>query len=297
MPIRGVRVRIVIDQKAGPCGGVKRVIKLAEENLAAGQTVVSQGEIIHNNVEIARLEKLGLKAAESDFLQSASGAQHDYKLLIRAHGAAPEVFQQAETQGVNVIDGTCPVVTRSQKIARKYHEQGYQVVVVGKPKHPEVIAIVGHCDDQAKVVHELDDIARLDPDRPTFVLAQTTIDEDNFRAMLAAIKERVKTVEERNTICAFVSNREEQLRQFAKDCDVVLLVGGKNSSNTRVMHEVCCAVNPRSYWIETGEDIDLSWFRRTDTVGISGSASTPDWLLEQIASDLRSRFVKHTGRS
>lgn len=288
-------MRIIIDEKAGPCGGVKRVIKLAEENLAAGRNVVSHGDIIHNNVEIARLEKLGLKTTAGQTVRARKTGERDYQLLIRAHGAAPEVFRQAEAQGVDVIDGTCPVVTRSQKLARTYHEKGYQVVVVGKPRHPEVIAIVGHCDNEAKVVHELDDIARLDPDRPTFVLAQTTIDETYFRAMLAAIEKHVRIVEERNTICAFVSNREDQLRQFAKDCDVLLLVGGKNSSNTRVLHEGCRSVNPRSYWIETAADIDSSWFSDTDTVGISGSASTPDWLLERIAVDLRSRFTKRAG--
>jgi len=284
-------MRIVIDEKAGPCGGVRRVIKLAEKNLAAGVKVASRGAVIHNNIEIERLERLGLKTADHHTLQPSAGDEQGYKLLIRAHGVGPEVFRQAEKNRVEVIDGTCPVVTRSQKIARKYYQQGYQVVVVGKPKHPEVISIVGHCDNKATVVHIAEDIDRLDPDQPTFVLAQTTIADDSFAEMLSAIEKRVKTVEQRNTICTFVSRREEQLQQFARECDVVLFVGGKNSSNTRVMFNVCRSVNPRSYWIETGGDINPTWLKETDTVGISGSASTPDWLLEQIADDLRSRFT------
>ncbi len=280
-------MRIIIDEKAGPCGGVKRVIRLAEEKLAAGENVVSRGEVIHNRMEITRLERLGLKTGDNDAVAVEQKPAQKQKLLIRAHGVAPEVFAEAKEKDVEVIDGTCPVVTRSQKIARKYHEKGYQVVVVGKPKHAEVIAIVGHCDNQAKVVHEEADIDNLDPDRPTFVLAQTTIDEDYFRRMTNAIESHVKTVEQRNTICAFVSNREEQLREFAAQCDVVLLVGGKNSSNTRVMYGVCTSVNLRSYWIESGADVDASWFKPEDTVGISGSASTPGWLLEQVAEDIR----------
>jgi 4-hydroxy-3-methylbut-2-enyl diphosphate reductase len=284
-------MQIVIDEKAGPCGGVKRVIKLAEQKLAAGEKIASRGEVIHNSVEISRLEKLGLKTAPEDSIKHTDDTGQPHKLLIRAHGATPAVFQQADREGVEVIDGTCPVVTRSQKLARKYHEQGYQVVVVGKPKHPEVIAIVGHCDNQARVVHQEADIARLDADRPTFVLAQTTIDEAYFNKMLAAIERHVHTVEQRNTICAFVSNRKEQLRAFAAECDVILLVGGKNSSNTRVMFDDCHAVNPRSYWIETAADIEPGWLKDDDTVGISGSASTPGWLLEQIAAELRRRFM------
>ncbi len=280
-------MRIIIDEKAGPCGGVKRVIRLAEEKLAAGEKVVSRGEVIHNRVEIARLENLGLKTGDNDAVALENNNSGKHKLLIRAHGVAPGVFEEAAEKDIDVIDGTCPVVTRSQKIARKYHDRGFQVVVVGKPKHAEVIAIVGHCDNQAKVVHEDADIEQLDPDQPTFVLAQTTIDETYFKRMAAAIESRVKTVEQRNTICAFVSNREEQLRDFAAECDVVLLVGGKNSSNTRVMYGVCTAVNPRSYWIESSNDIDSSWLKPDDTVGISGSASTPGWLLEQVAEDIR----------
>lgn len=284
-------MQIVIDKQAGPCGGVKRVIKLAEQTLATGAKTASQGEIIHNSAEITRLEKMGLKVGPTDAIRPTPEDKNDYKLLIRAHGTVPEVFEEAKREGVEIIDGTCPVVTRSQKTARKYHEAGYQVVVVGKPKHPEVIAIIGHCENQALVVHNLDDIEQLDPDRPTFVLVQTTIDKAYFEKMYTAIRQRVTNVERQNTICAFVSNREDQLRQFARECDVVLFVGDKNSSNTRVMHNACHQVNPRSYWIETGDDIDPAWFTDSDTVGISGSASTPDWLLEQIAKELRSRFA------
>ncbi len=284
-------MRIVIDEKAGPCGGVKRVIKLAEQKLNAGEKVASRGEVIHNSIEIARLEKLGLKTAAEHSVKHTDQSGQVHKLLIRAHGATPDVFAQAENEDVEVIDGTCPVVTRSQKLARKYFEQGYQVVVVGKPKHPEVIAIVGHCDNQAAVVHQETDIPKLDAGRPTFVLAQTTIDEDYFNTMLAAIEQHVRVVEQRNTICAFVSNRKDQLRAFAAECDVILLVGGKNSSNTRVMFDDCRLVNPRSYWIETAADIDPTWLKESDTVGISGSASTPGWLLERIAAELHAQVT------
>jgi 4-hydroxy-3-methylbut-2-enyl diphosphate reductase len=185
--------------------------------------------------------------------------------------------------------GTCPVVTRSQKYARKYHEEGYQVVVIGKPKHAEVIGILGHCDNQAKVVHDEVDVAQLDPDRPTYVLAQTTISDEMWNSMLAAIRKRVRDVTWRNTICGFVSDRETELRSFAAECDVMLFVGGFNSSNTQVMYDVCREVNPRAYWIETADQVDTSWFDDAETIGISGSASTPQWLLERIGEELGRR--------
>ncbi len=282
--------RIIIDENSGPCGGVKRVIRLAEKNLADGFETASLGPVVHNNVEIERLRALGLEPVDhSEFERIESGA-NPRKIVVRAHGETPEVFARAETLGIDVVDGTCPVVVRSQKFARKYYEQGYQVVVIGKPHHAEVIGILGHCDNQAKVVHDENDIDQLDPDRPTYVLAQTTISDEMWTTMLEAIRKRVKDVTDRNTICAFVSNREEELKEFADECDIILFVGGRNSSNTKVMYEVCRAVNPRSFWIEKSDEIDLTWFDNAESVGISASASTPMWLLEQIGTDLAKRF-------
>jgi len=282
--------RIIIDENSGPCGGVKRVIRLAEKNLADGFETASLGPVVHNNVEIDRLRALGLEPVDHTEFERIESGGAPRKIVVRAHGETPEVFDRAESLGIDVVDGTCPVVVRSQKFARKYYEQGYQVVVVGKPHHAEVIGILGHCDNKAKIVHDENDIEQLDPDRPTYVLAQTTISDEMWTSMLDAIRKRVKDVTDRNTICAFVSNREEELKEFADECDIILFVGGHNSSNTKVMYEVCRAVNPRSHWIEKFDEVDLAWFYDAESVGISGSASTPMWLLEQIGTDLAKRL-------
>lgn len=282
--------RIIIDENSGPCGGVKRVIRLAEKNLADGFETASLGPVVHNNVEIERLRALGLEPVDHTEFERIESGGPTRKIVVRAHGETPEVFARADKLGIEVVDGTCPVVVRSQKFARKYYEQGYQVVVIGKPHHAEVIGILGHCDNKAKVVHDEKDIEQLDPDRPTYVLAQTTISDEMWTTMLAAIRKRVKDVTDRNTICAFVSNREEELKEFADECDIILFVGGHNSSNTKVMYEVCRSINPRSYWIETIDEVDLAWFDDAESVGISGSASTPMWLLEQIGTDLAARL-------
>jgi 4-hydroxy-3-methylbut-2-enyl diphosphate reductase len=283
--------RIIIDENAGPCGGVKRVIHLAEKNLAAGFQTSSLGAVIHNNAEIDRLSALGLETVDDFEFTRTEGGGGKKKMLIRAHGEAPAVLERARQLGIDIVDGTCPVVTRSQKYARKYHEEGYQVVVIGKPKHAEVIGILGHCDNQAKVVHDEADVEQLDPDRPAYVLAQTTISDEMWNSLLAAIRRRVHDVTSRNTICGFVSDRETELRSFAAECDVMLFVGGFNSSNTKVMYDVCREVNARAYWIETADQIESSWFDSAETVGISGSASTPQWLLERIGGELARRCI------
>jgi 4-hydroxy-3-methylbut-2-enyl diphosphate reductase len=282
--------RIIIDENSGPCGGVKRVIRLAEKNLADGLETASLGPVVHNNVEIDRLRALGLEPVDHTEFERIEAGGVPRKIVVRAHGEAPDVFARAEKLDIEVVDGTCPVVVRSQKFARKYYEQGYQVVVIGKPHHAEVIGILGHCDNKAKIVHDESDIGQLDPDQPTYVLAQTTISDEMWTSMLDAIRKRVKDVTARNTICDFVSNREEELKEFADECDVILFVGGHNSSNTKVMYEVCLAVNPRSYWIEKMDEVDLTWFDSAESVGISGSASTPQWLLEEIGAGLASQL-------
>jgi len=289
-------LKIIIDDKAGPCGGVKRVIRLTEQNLAAGAKTASLGAVIHNDVEIARLKGLGMSEVDHSVFDQTGEMGKPQRLVIRAHGEPPAVFERARERNVEVVDGTCPVVTRSQRLAQKYYEQGYQVVVVGKPKHAEVIGILGYCNNEAKIVHDEADIEALDPDRPTYVLAQTTISDEMWNTMLAAIQKRVKDVTYRNTICAFVADRETELRAFATSCDAIILVGGRNSSNTRELFEVCRIVNPRSYWIEAPNEIESSWLAGIESVGVSGSASTPQWLLERTAEELARRYQSATSR-
>jgi 4-hydroxy-3-methylbut-2-en-1-yl diphosphate reductase len=276
-------VRVFVDPRAGFCGGVRRVVKMAEQHMAeTGQPLISLGDVIHNEVEINRLKTLGLSGTSYDVLDDdATGTR---KLLIRAHGEPPETYRKAEQRGIELIDGTCPVVTRSQDIARSHYLAGEQVVIVGKPYHPETIGIRGHCDNQAAIVYEKSDVEKLDAYKKTFILAQTTVARDWFQERIDWIKERCADVDVQveNTLCRFVVGRDRDLEQFAREVDVVIMVGGTKSSNTKVLFEVCTKANPRSYSVVTESDIDLNWLHPTDTIGITGSASTPLWLLERV---------------
>ncbi len=276
-------MRVMIDPRAGFCGGVRRVVKMAEQHLEeTGEPLVSLGDVIHNEVEIGRLKDLGLTGTSHNVLEDNSDGPR--QLLIRAHGEPPATYRKAEKLGIQIIDGTCPVVTRSQEIARSHYLAGEQVVIVGKPYHPETIGIRGHCDDQAMVVYEQADVDKLDPARKTFVLAQTTVARDWFQERIDWIKQRCGCVEVQveNTLCRFVVGRDRDLEKFAAAVDVLIMVGGTKSSNTKVLYEVCKKVNERSYLVVTEDEIDLSWFRLDDTVGVTGSASTPHWLLERV---------------
>ncbi|MBU0508649.1 4-hydroxy-3-methylbut-2-enyl diphosphate reductase [bacterium] len=280
-------MRVLIDPRAGFCGGVRRVVKMAEEHMAeTGQPLVSLGDVIHNEVEIGRLKTLGLSGVSHDVLDGTGNGTR--KLLVRAHGEPPETYRKAEKLGIEIIDGTCPVVTRSQNIARSHYLAGEQVVIVGKPYHPEAIGIRGHCDDQALIVYERTDVENLDPHRKTFVLAQTTVARDWFQERIDWIKERCKdvVVQIENTLCRFVVGRDRDLEKFAAEVDVLIMVGGTQSSNTKVLYEVCKKVNDRSYLVVTEDEIDLTCFRPEDTIGVTGSASTPHWLLERVRNSI-----------
>ncbi|MBU0692692.1 4-hydroxy-3-methylbut-2-enyl diphosphate reductase [bacterium] len=281
-------MKVLVDPRAGFCGGVRRVVKMAEQVMDdTGQPLVSLGDIIHNEVEIARLHKRGLSSTDHDEIARDSGPK---QVLIRAHGEPPETYRKAKEMGVELIDGTCPVVTRSQDIARKHYQAGEQVVIIGKPYHPETIGIKGHCDNKAVVVYERDDIQQLDPMKRVFILAQTTVPRDWFEERVEWIKEYANSVEVQveNTLCRFVVGRDRDLEKFAAQVDVIIMVGGTKSSNTKALFQVCQKVNERAYLIVTEEEIQPEWFKPDDTVGVTGSASTPHWLLEKVRDTIGS---------
>jgi len=262
---------------------VKRVIRLAENSLQEGVRTTSLGDIIHNEDEIRRLKSKGLESASHEVIDRAAASGAPERVLIRAHGEPPETFERAKRQGVQLVDGTCPVVTRSQDAARAHWEAGEQIVIVGKEKHAEVIGIIGHCGGEAIVVAEPADVDKIDSSRKSYVLAQTTISLEQYQLILHEMDARRLPYETNNTICRFVTDRNDDLPAFAKQHDVILFVGGHHSSNTKVMHKVCEAVNPRSYHIDSVQEIDPAWFGGARTVGVSGSASTPEWLIADVA--------------
>ncbi len=284
-----MRLKVTIDENAGPCGGVKRVIRLAENSLAEGVSTTSLGDVIHNQDEIDRLGNLGLQSGDHSMIDRAANSNGQERVLIRAHGEPPDTFAKAREQEVELIDGTCPVVTRSQIAARRAWEAGMQVVIVGKPNHAEVIGIVGHCGGEAVVVSTPEDVGKLDGSKRSYVLAQTTISQGQYQGILDELTRLEIPFETNNTICRFVTDRNDDLPDFARQHDVILFVGGHHSSNTRVMHRVCKNVNPRSYHVAAVKEIDAEWFAGATTVGVSGSASTPEWLIADVAKYVADR--------
>jgi 4-hydroxy-3-methylbut-2-enyl diphosphate reductase len=279
-------MRVVIDDNSGFCFGVVRAIGEAESALQSRGEVYCLGDIVHNRVEVQRLQKLGLSTISHEDISLLSG----HTMLIRAHGEPPATYRLAESSGVEVIDATCPVVARLQRRVREAYAQmegvGGRVVLLGKRGHAEVVGLIGQVGDDVVVVESDEELEGLDYSHPIYFLSQTTQSIGLFNRMAQRIAgsmaEGVECIVD-DTICRRVAGREANLAEFSKSVDVVLFVCGRKSSNGRVLSEVCRRANARCYNIEEASEIEPEWFDKANSVGICGATSTPRWLMEEVA--------------
>ena len=284
---------IEIDDKSGFCFGVVKAITKAEESLAELGKVFSLGDIVHNRVEVQRLEKLGLETIAHSHFPKLDGQT----VLIRAHGEPPATYALAATHHIRLIDATCPVVARLQTLVKKAHEQmsgcNGQVVILGKRGHAEVVGLTGQVDGDAVVVETPDDLESIDFARPICLLSQTTQSLALFEQISRTIAERADDpgqVIVHDTICRQVSNRNPHLQQFAARFDAVVFVCGKKSSNGKVLYEACRTSNPRSYTVEDEHELRREWLDGCRSVGICGATSTPKWLMQRVADTIGRMF-------
>jgi len=283
-------MKVSVDRNAGFCWGVVRTIDIAEEEMSSGEALYSLGPIIHNPVEIDRLKAVGLETVTHDDLAGLRGK----RVLIRAHGEPPATYAAARRLGITLIDATCPVVTKVQERIRKFYDNGYQIVIFGKKDHAEVIGLVGHTNGEAVVIKSVEEIDKVEQGRKTVLFSQTTMDKATFYKIADLLRKKVQefvvgTFEEsaidfhaKDTICGQVSGRDKKLREYAAANDVMVFVAGRNSSNGKVLFDICHEANPRSYFIENPGELKSAWFAGAETVGISGATSTPQWLMERV---------------
>lgn len=280
-------MRIEIDEKSGFCFGVVKAITAAEELLSTRRGAVwSLGDIVHNRVEVTRLERLGLHTVEHNHLPELSGKC----VLIRAHGEPPATYALAKQYGIELVDATCPVVAKLQERVRRAWEEmrgvGGQVVILGKPGHAEVVGLTGQTREEAIVVQSLDDLDRIDYSRPICLLSQTTQSLSLFQTVQEEIMRRAHHPEQvtvHDTICRQVSNRGPHLQEFAARFDVVVFVSGSKSSNGKVLYGLCHQANERTYKVEDASELRPEWFDGVQSVGVCGATSTPKWLMEEVA--------------
>lgn len=286
-----MHLNIEIDEGSGFCYGVIRAVEKAEIKLKESGTLYSLGAIVHNNSELERLGKIGLEVIDNKQMQNLS----DTTVLIRAHGEPPATYRLAERNNISLIDCTCPVVLKLQdRIRETYSNVGGQIVIFGKTGHAEVNGLVGQTNGNAIVVDSLESLNAIDFTKPVQIFSQTTKDPKEYEDICNAIKGRIsaagsslENLTVHNTICRQVAQRHSNLVAFARKHSVIVFISGKESSNGKVLYELCRSVNPRSYHIQTADQTDPAWFIENDSVGICGATSTPKWQLEGVAQKLQ----------
>lgn len=279
-------VKVETDPGSGFCGGVIRAITKAEEFLSGGGMLYSLGAIVHNEAELARLQQKGLVT-----VNSLSQVPEGGTVLIRAHGEPPSTYREAAARGLTVIDCSCPVVLKLQERIRKANGQ---IIIFGRVGHAEVLGLMGQVDGNALVVENAQMLTdalnsgRIDLKEPVVIFSQTTKSPIEYQQICKMLRDAGASLTVNNTICAQVASRHQQLESFAASHDVVLFVSGRHSSNGKVLSDLCRSVNPATYLITSGKDIDFSWISPGQSVGICGATSTPKWLLEQVAAAVKS---------
>ena len=282
---------VEIDKQSGFCFGVQNAVEIAEKALLKGEKVFSLGPIVHNDKEVDRLSSLGLVSIDHDEFRKL----RDCKVLIRAHGEPPETYIIADKNNLTIIEATCPIVKRLQSKIRetwiRTKEGVGQVVIFGKPGHAEVVGLLGQINNEGILVSGPDDFGKIDILKPVYLFAQTTMSVKEYKNLTDILRKKMKengiTDLSQNliinkTICGQVSNREPHLKAFAKKHDIIIFVSGRESSNGKMLYSVCKNINTDTHFVSSHEELDKSWFKGKNSVGICGATSTPKWLIENI---------------
>ncbi|MGM0499154.1 MAG: bifunctional 4-hydroxy-3-methylbut-2-enyl diphosphate reductase/30S ribosomal protein S1 [Bacillota bacterium] len=271
-------LEVITAEEAGFCFGVERAIDMVLE--AAGENedlnVYTLGPLIHNPQVVEKLEAKNIKVASS-LAEIDSGI-----VIIRSHGVAPEVIEEAREKNLKIIDATCPFVKNAQKYARQLVDEGYQTFIYGDEDHPEVQGIYGASNKKAIIIRDKEDLKSVELKSKIGFVAQTTKSPESFRDIINLVATKVKELKVFNTICNTTDVRQSSAKRLAEDVDIMFVIGGHNSANTTRLAEICAATNTPTYHIETAAEIDKKWLSGKNKVGITAGASTPDWLIREV---------------
>ena len=296
-PIQFAMPVIEIDENSGFCFGVVTAIRKAEEELERSGSLHCLGDIVHNASEVERLGDKGLRTITHSDLKELK----DSTVLLRAHGEPPSTYHIARENHITIIDATCPVVLQLQRRIKEAYDSNRRmldnneitemplILIYGKEGHAEVNGLVGQTDGEAIVIQSAEDLDNIDLSRNILLYSQTTKSLEGFRHIVEEIKKRKQTgsFEYFDTICRQVANRLTKLREFAANHDVIVFVSGAKSSNGKVLFEECRKVNPRSYLVSDGTQLDTQLLKDAGSIGICGATSTPRWLMTEVAEKIK----------
>ncbi len=273
------RHKVVLGKNSGFCFGVKRAIDLA---LKTEEKVYTLGPLIHNPQVIAQLEQKGIVAIDSiDDVERG-------KIIIRAHGIPRSVIARARKKEISVIDATCPFVQNVQQIAESLSRDGYQVVIVGEANHPEIIGIADRVKNPI-IIEDISEVSEIESFEKIGVVAQTTQSEENYKKIIHELRKHSKKVKVFNTICNATKKNQNAAKELAKNSHLMIVVGGYNSGNTRRLAKLCSEIVETKH-IEIADELKSEWFKKKEIIGVTGGASTPDWIIHEVIKRIEKEF-------
>ena len=269
-------LEIIISPKSGFCFGVQKAVDTVYDAIESGDNVYTLGPLIHNPQVIEDLKDRGV-IVEEDLDNICEGT-----VVIRSHGVGQDIYRRIDEKDLVLVDATCPFVKRIHKIVYEHWKAGFDIIIVGEAKHPEVIGINGWCNNEAYIVYSIEDVDRLPNMDRACIVAQTTIMQTKWNELLTMLKEKIDHIEVFDTICSATHDRQKEAKELAQIANIMLVIGGKNSSNTQKLYKLCKKYCNNTFAIETAEDINKNMLDTGGLVGITAGASTPNWLIEEV---------------
>ena len=278
-------MEVRIADNAGFCFGVKRAMKIAWDELEnkSENNIYSLGPLIHNKQAVDRYKEKGL--VEMDNLESIPS---ESKLIIRSHGVAEKVYTESKAKNMEIVDTTCPFVKKIHDIVKDFSKRGYKIIIVGNANHPEIIGINGWCNNEAIVINKLEEIDDItfDPTQIYCVVSQTTANLESFDKIVQKLKTKINNLTVKNTICFATKERQISAIDLAREVDCMVVIGGKHSSNTQKLVNICKDLVP-TFSVETKEELEKEKFAGFKVAGVTAGASTPDWIIEEVINYLK----------
>ena len=268
-------MEVILADNLGFCYGVKRAIQLAEDSAAPGQVTNTLGPIIHNPQMVAKLAENGVGTVDSlDEVKEGT-------IIIRSHGVGPDVYDRVEAMGLNMVDATCPHVRKAQSSAKMLADEGYQVVIIGEKRHPEVKSIIEWAGDGAVAIETEEEADALPKYGKLGIVAQTTFSAPKFKLIVERLLDKSSDMKILRTICTATDQRQSAAMKLATEVDLMIVIGGKNSANTTRLAQLC-GDKCKTYHIETADELRDDWFDKIKKIGITAGASTPDWIIKEV---------------
>ena len=278
-------MEVRIAENAGFCFGVKRAMNMAWDELENknGNKVYSLGPLIHNKQAVDKYKEKGL--LEMDSLDKVP---NDSKLIIRSHGVAEDVYVQSKSKNMDIVDTTCPFVKKIHEIVKEFSNNGYKIIIVGNANHPEIVGINGWCNNEAFVINSEEEVDNIpfNNDDKYCVVSQTTANLEHFDKIVEKINSKTNNLTVKNTICFATKERQLSATDLAKEVDCMVVIGGKHSSNTQKLVNICKNIVP-TFSIETKEELQKDMFEGFKVAGVTAGASTPDWIIDEIIEYLK----------